>query len=152
MNSIEPIFFGVISLAGIAVAYSGYELGLTQFGKPGAGLFPFILGIALPLLCIPLLIRWFRVRAINAPLPLAEGTHRPWHVETAIYAALIVYVLALPYLGFTVCSLLLVFFLVRFTAGKSSMTSLMLSVALVAPLVLILGKALKVGLPEASLF
>ncbi len=152
MNSIEPIFFGVISLVGIAVAYSGYDLGLTQFGKPGAGLFPFILGIALPFLCIPLLIQWLRVRAVNASSPPAESAYRPWYVETAIYAALIVYVLALPYLGFTICSLLLVFFLVRLTAGKSTMVSFMLSIVLVAPLVLILGKALKIGLPEASLF
>lgn len=152
MNRIEPIFLGIISLVGIAVAYSGYDLGLTQFGKPGAGLFPFILGIGLPLLCVPLLIRWFRFPAARAALPLTENANRPWRVESAIYLALIIYVLALPYLGFTICSLLLVFFLVRFTAGKSTITSLMLSIALVMPLVLILGKALKVKLPEASLF
>lgn len=152
MIRLELVLLVLIAAAGSIAAYYGYELGLTQFGKPGAGLFPFIIGIALPLLCAPLLVQRLVVPADPTGSEVIEGSRTHWRAEAAVYLALAAYVVTLPYLGFAIGSLLLVFFLVRFIAGKPWIASGLMAVVVVAPLVVILGKVLKVSLPQSSLF
>jgi hypothetical protein len=135
------------AIIGAAAAWNGYDMGLIQFGKPGAGLFPLLIGMLLTLLSIPELLR-----AWNAPAETARDSKRRTALEVSIFAALVVYVAALPYIGFLASSTALVAFLLYLAGRKRLTVAVALSVALVFPIYAIFAWALNVQFPQPAIF
>ena len=150
MRPLEVILLLAFGSIGLAAAYVGYGMGLTQFNKPGPGLFPFLIGTLLTLLSIPLLLKW-NSKPVGSSAS-AETVQRYWFREALVYVSLALYAASLPYLGFALSSLLLVFFLLRVVAAQSLFYSAAISACLVLPLLILFDLALKVGLPKSRLF
>ena len=145
---LDIILLAAAALIGAAAAWNGYDMGLIHFNKPGAGLFPLLIGLLLTLLSVSALFN--ALRAPNGSP--ARDTDRHIGLELTIFFSLIVYVVALPYVGFAVSSIAFVAFLLYTAGRKSMMFSLAFSIALVIPLYTIFALALKVQLPKSSLF
>src|SRR5690606_21558613 len=117
--------------------------------KPGAGLFPLLIGVLLGALSLPALIHALRT-------PAAEtGAREPDHhrrLDLVVFLALAAYIVVLPYAGFAISSTVLVAFLF-YTAGRMSLiASAAFAVALVLPLYLVFSLLLKVQFPTSSFF
>ena len=147
-----------IFVLGIAVAWSAWDMGLTHFKKPGPGLFPFLIGIALAVLAAALALggRASTEPALSptepsalAPIPAAPGGRLR---ELAVYFALVFYALSLTYVGFAASSLLFVIFLLRFVGRKSWLYAAVVSLAVVAPCMILFVYVLKMQLPRGALF
>ncbi len=146
MRRLDIGLLGVAILIGGIAGYSAIEMGLTQFGKPGSGLFPLI---------ISALLIGFSVVAMAQRLATWEEPRDEAAVSTTwdrflpatVYAALLVYTFLLPRLGFTLSSVLMTFFFLKIIGRKGLVLSLALSFGLVVPLAVIFQWFLKVELP-----
>lgn len=144
LDIVLPIAAAII---GVAAAWSATGMGLVEFNKPGAGMFPFLIGIILTVLSIPAFIHSARKTRTTS----AVSAERHTALEVTIFIGLIAYVLALPWFGFLVSSVAFVAFLFRIAARKSALVSFALGVILVVPIYLILAVALKVPVPQSSI-
>ena len=148
MNRLEASLFAAVAVIGVAAAYSGYQMGLTQFNKPGSGLFPFIIGALLVLLAVPTLAKRKLLRA-EAPV---ERAARAWRHEGSIYFGLAAYAALLTLIGFAPSSTLLVLLLLRFVGERSWLFCVSMSICIVAPLFIVFDVLLKLNLPKSMLF
>lgn len=148
MNRLETALFAAVAGIGVAAAYSGVQMGLTQFNKPGTGLFPFIIGTVLALLAVPSLLKRM---APQAPAP-ADKARRAWRHEVSIYFALAAYAVLLTYAGFALSSSLFVLLLLRLVGRKGWLFCISTSLCIVAPLVIVFDLIFKLNLPKGVLF
>ena len=148
MARLDIILLAAAALIGVAAAGGGYDMGLIQFNKPGAGLFPLLIGVFLTLISLPALVYALRTPAIPPP----SDANRHIGLDLAIFTALIAYAIALPYVGFVVSSIGFVAFLLHTAGKKSLMSSAVFSIALVVPLYAIFAFVLKIQFPKSSLF
>lgn len=102
----------------IFVMICSYELGLGNFSSSGPGLMPFLIGIALFAVSIPILITSLsRIRAKNdMVIEVARSKINVWKVGSVVLS-LFLYCLLLNKLGYIVATSLLFIFLFR--AGGS---------------------------------
>src|SRR5690606_2285006 len=68
----DIILTAAAAIVGAAAAWSGYQMGLVQFGKPGAGLFPLLIGVLLALLSA---LEFLRAWNASVELPLGNAGH-----------------------------------------------------------------------------
>ena len=145
-NKRDMVFAAVLILLGIAVIIGALRLKLGTPLHPGAGFFPFLIGIVLIALSILLLIRaWL----------MGGGAHQPfkeWKQASIVVAAQAFYVATLDVLGYVFCSILLSFAVLRSMEVRSWKTllgaSLILSVGAYILFRYILGVDLPAGLLE----
>lgn len=144
---------------GAAAAIGGYDLGLIQFRKPGAGLFPFIVGIFLAIIAFWTVAREvlrLRARSIGPTLSALTIEAGPAQArlrkEILLLLALAAYMAALNVIAFAPASTLLVAVIVRFVGERSWTYTALLSLGIVLPMTLILGVALKMQLPGGTFY
>ncbi len=150
------VCFGLI---GVAAAIGGYDLGLIQFRKPGAGLFPFVVGIFLAIIAFWTVAREaMRLRAHSIPPTLSASmaeaalAQARLRKEILLLLALAAYTAALNIVAFAPASALLVAVMVRFVGERSWTYTALLSLGIVLPMALILGVALKMQLPGGTFY
>ncbi len=117
-NKRDMIFAAVLIPLGIAVIIGGLRLKLGTPLHPGAGFFPFLIGIVLIALSVSLLMRaWL----------MGGGAHQPfseWKQASIVVAAQAFYVATLDVLGYVFCSILLSFAVLRSMEVRSWKTLL----------------------------
>jgi hypothetical protein len=145
---IDIILTAAAAIVGAAAAWSGYQMGLVQFGKPGAGLFPLLIGVLLALLSA---LEFLRAWNASVELPLSNAGHH-FALSSSIFAALAVYVVVLPFFGFLASSIVLVSFLFYVAGRKRLLLAVAFGIALVLPVYVIFGWALKLQFPQLSIF
>ena len=97
---------------GIAVALGSLRYGLGPLASPGTGFLPFLAGCAIALLALIGLIQSTLKRRKGAGwTPILKGVN--WHKPLLVMAALIAYALMMKPLGFLLCTVLFIGFLLR---------------------------------------
>ena len=128
-------------LLGLAGAVGSIQLGLGDLLDPGAGLWPFVICLALVGCSTALLIGGRRFR--NAE----RFTPRSLRVLAAI-AGISLFVAVVPYVGFEFPSILLIFAWVRFFGREPWWLSAVLAVALTTAFWLLFVLVLQIPLPR----
>lgn len=111
MNVSDRVVTIFLLVTGVYTCFESLGLSLGSLGNPGAGFLPFILGTSLICLSIILLLRSKKeTKASNESTPRVKDWRR-----RVIYVVIVMlgYVLLLEPLGFVLCSLLLMGFLMR---------------------------------------
>jgi putative tricarboxylic transport membrane protein len=116
---------------GLGFIYGSVRLGLGTLREPGAGFLSLFAGSCLTLMALILFFQSF-IRGKGLPSKssaLWEGMK--WHRPVIIGLVLLGYILALESLGFILCALFLIFFMLKvledFSWGKSVLISVMAS-------------------------
>lgn len=104
---------GAIWIAvGIAVALGSLRYGLGPLDSPGTGFLPFLAGCAIAFLgLIGLIQSTFKRRKGTGWTPILRGVH--WQKPLLVMAALFAYALLMKPLGFVLCTILFIGFLLR---------------------------------------
>lgn len=130
-------------LLGLYVLYGSLELGLWTTLGPGAGLFPFAMGVVLTLMSLIWVVQ--EQRAPSTPREEVELSH-----VAAVIGSLLVLAAVLPFLGFQVALLLFLMYHLRIRARLGWVKSLIISVAGSVGVFYLFTLGLKVSLPVAS--
>ena len=116
---------------GLGFIYGSIRLGLGTLREPGSGFLSLFAGSCLTLMALILFFQSF-IRGKGLPSKISalwEGMK--WHRPVIIGLVLLGYILALESLGFILCSLLLIFFMLKalenFSWGKAALISVMAS-------------------------
>ena len=97
---------------GIAVALGSLRYGLGPLASPGTGFLPFLAGCAIALLALIGLIQsTLKQRRGTGWTPILRGVR--WQKPLLVMAALIAYALLMKPLGFLLCTVLFIGFLLR---------------------------------------
>jgi len=148
---------GIVTLF-ILICGLGYFLAATQYsiGKldsPGAGLMPRLLGIAFVLLSASLLVtNWFGRRSEPPPSPAHRERSPKLKTPLQVTVILILYVAAIPPLGFILSTFLAIFFTARFMGLEGWRKPVLLSLGTVAFAHLLFVLLLDVPLPVGALW
>lgn len=106
IRALPIVSFCFLVLGGVYLAGS-LDLPMGSAARPGAGLFPFLVGIALVALSSPLFIRSLRLKETQQektePFPRGKDRQR----VMAVAAALFFFVVLLKPLGYIICSIAL---------------------------------------------
>lgn len=128
------------------VAIESHRLGVGSFRSPGPGFLPFFSSVFLGLLALALLIDSARATGVAA-MP-EEGTPSgSWKSPARALAALSVYVVLLETLGFLLCTLGLIAFLLRVVERKSWPVAISTAVLAALGSVVVFQFWLKIQLP-----
>lgn len=125
---VSSLFWMAIALGFI---YGSVRLGLGTLGEPGSGLLSFLAGSCLALMALILFVQSFaRKKGPQIKISaLWEGMK--WHRPVTIGLVLLGYILGLESIGFILCSLLLIFLMLKvlenFSWGKAVLISVMAS-------------------------
>lgn len=148
MGKKEIISSIVCMLIAIAVLTASLRLGIGPFHNPGPGFMGFCAGALLAVLSAALIATVLTEREKTAPLSdLWED--RDWHIPLIVVAALILYCLALPGLGYLSATFVLMaalFALNRINVGMALCGALLISVSTF----ILFDSLLKVPLPRGS--
>lgn len=87
------------------VCWQAYKLGLGPYRIPGAGLFPFVLGVLLCVLSVFYFLKTWRSRRLEQEYHLWQGLR--WRKVILVFSLLFAYALLLETVGFHLCTLLL---------------------------------------------
>lgn len=111
MKKGELIVAFVLEGLGIWVAIDSYKLGLQTLGNPGAGFFPFLSGILLCILILPICINSLKdLRKVNRAVgEKLAGYQVNLKKRSAVLACLIGYFLFLNILGFLITTSLFMY-------------------------------------------
>ncbi len=133
---------------GLGFIYGSVRLGLGTLGEPGSGFLSFVAGICLTLMALILFIHSFiREKALPDKISaLWQGMK--WHRSVMIALVLLGYILGLESIGFILCSLILIFLMLRVLEKYSWGKSILISVMASAFSYLIFSVLLKVMLPK----
>jgi hypothetical protein len=108
-------------LIGVVIAGFSALMGIGSVGKPGAGFMPFLAGLLIGILALVDLVSAYRAKRRNAiEMPQREAV-RKMVIATA---ALVVWALLMPTLGFPLTTLALMVVLFRYAEAVSWKTSL----------------------------
>lgn len=116
---------------GLGFIYGSVRLGLGTLREPGSGLLSLLAGSCLALMALILFFQSF-VRGKGLQIKISalwEGMK--WHRPVTIGFVLLGYILGLESIGFILCSLLLIFFMLKvlenYSWGKAALISVMAS-------------------------
>ena len=135
-----------VLLLGIAILWQGKGLDPGTFRAPGAGFFPFLLGITLIILSFPQIIK-----GTKDDNNLSPFTARRLIRVSTVFAALLVYFIFLEYLGFLVMSFLLMAFCFVWVARYKWYAALIWAFVSIALAHLLFDVLLKSSLPKGAL-
>jgi len=105
------IFAFILEGFGIWIIIDSYRMGLKTLRDPGAGLFPFILGILLCLLALPTCVRSLKNIRLEVSATKGEGIVRSGKNLKLIVATVLLtsYFVFLPTLGFLTTTLIFLY-------------------------------------------
>ena len=133
---------------GLGFIYGSVRLGLGTLGEPGSGFLSFVAGSCLTLMALILFIQSF-IREKGLPGKIsALWQGMKWHRSVMIALVLLGYILGLESVGFILCSLVLIFLMLRVLEKYSWGKSILISVTASAFSYLIFSVLLKVMLPK----
>lgn len=136
---------------GLGFIYGSVRLGLGTLGEPGSGFLSFLAGSCLTLLALILFIQSF-IQGKGLPGKMsALWAGMKWHRPVMIALVLLGYILGLESIGFILCSLLLIFLMLRVLEDFSWGKSVLISVLASASSYFIFSVLLKVMLPRGVL-
>ena len=141
-NFIGSLVFLAVSLL---AAFEGYRLKPGNLAEPGAGFFPFYIGIILAALSLVLLIQVLGTRLSRKEEPFAIGGR--WGRLLFALALFPVYVYAVKPLGYLICSFVLMILLLRGVEGQSWKLTFVISVLCTVLSYVVFAKYLGVPLP-----
>jgi len=144
-NKRDMIFAAVLIPLGIAVIIGAFRLKLGTPLHPGAGFFPFLIGIVLIALSILLFIRGW-VEHGKEHQPFSE-----WKQASIVVAAQAFYVVTLDFLGYVFSSIVLSFAVLRSMEVRSWKTLLGASLILSVVAYILFRFLLAVDLPAGLL-
>jgi len=139
--------FGILLSAGYL--HKTLELPMGEMDQPGAGVFPLLIAGILFIASISALWEGWQRRATSEPLDLPQGEDRVRLLK--LVALLLVYFLAIPWLGFLVSSVLFCILLIRLLSDLSWQRSTAYAVIMTAVVYLIFIAILKVPMPAGIL-
>ncbi len=150
MAKADRITGGVMLLFALGVVAMARQMPMfAEFG-PGAGFLPFWLGVLIGVLAILLFVNAGHYRGEHeegSTLPTRRGAIR----SAVAFAALVVYVLLLQYLGFFIPTLLVITFLMKALGHDTWKNSIVIAVAGTLALYVVFGVLLEVTLPASIL-
>jgi putative tricarboxylic transport membrane protein len=131
IRALPIVSFCFLVLGGVYLAGS-LELPMGSAARPGAGLYPFLVGIALVALSAPLFIRSLRLKETQQektePFPRGKDRQRVMAVATALFF----FVVLLKPWGYIICSIALMGVILRLLGlrswGKVVLTSIFTAV------------------------
>jgi hypothetical protein len=136
MNTRGKDIFGALFwlLFAIYIVIKSYGIGLGKWSMPGPGYFPFGAALLFGIISLLFLIKTLR-KAPSEEIPPSITKER-WQKVVLTLIAIIVYVLFLSWIGFIICTFLLVVFFLRVVASQRWFTAIIagLSVTLGAHL------------------
>ncbi len=144
-NKKDMIFAAVLIPLGIAVTIGALRLKLGTPLHPGAGFFPFLIGLVLIALSVLLFIRGW-VEDGKAHQPFSE-----WKQASIVVAAQAFYVVTLDFLGYVFSSIVLSFAVLRSMEVRSWKTLLGASLILSVGAYILFRYLLAVDLPAGLL-
>lgn len=148
MKKGELIVSFLIEGLGIWIIVDSYMLGVQTFANPGAGLFPFLLGILLCILILPICINSLKdLRKVNVAIEKKLVGYQFDLKKVCVLACLIGYFLFLNILGFLVTTLLFLYGLFWVGNPWRWLYDLVFSVVLTALTYIIFYVLLQIPLP-----
>jgi putative tricarboxylic transport membrane protein len=142
-NFIGALVFLAFGLFG---TFEGYRLKPGTLSAPGAGFFPFYLGIIVTILSFILLFKVFMVKLASKEDFFKIGGR--WKRLLFALALFVAYVYALKPVGFLICSFVLLILLLRVVEGRSWKSTLIISVICTVLSYFVFAKYLGVPLPK----
>ncbi len=101
---LETCFDFLMLVIGIVIAVMSWEYGFGSFGRPGPGLYPFFIGVAIAVFALFILVSELRSDASNPALD-KEGAI----TLILMTATFCLWIVAMPLLGYVVVTLLAAF-------------------------------------------
>jgi putative tricarboxylic transport membrane protein len=141
-NFIGSLAFLPVSLFAV---FEGYRLKPGSLSEPGAGFFPFYLGIILAALSLVLLLQVFGDRLTRKEDSFSIGER--WGRLLFALALFPVYVYTVKPLGYVICSFVLMILLLRVVEGRGWKLTFMISVLCTVLSYVVFAKYLGVPLP-----
>jgi len=136
---------------GVSISYGGYSLGLGGLHTPGAGFFPLLIGCAIiGLSLLHITNQLFISRSIEENVfswPDKKGRKQVGKV----FFSLIAYGICFEYLGFIICTFLIMFYLLKFIGRKKWFYSLLVSLIIAVCSFYVFEVVLKLGLSKGFL-
>lgn len=144
----EKNFIGafVFFFVGTFAVFEGWRMNLGTLLNPGAGFFPFYLGIILSFLSILLFYKEVRSRFAETRNPIEIAGR--WKRLLFALALFVSYAFALNSVGFIICSIVLLILLCRVVEGCSWRSALLISIICAVVSYLVFAKYLGVPLPK----
>jgi len=131
---------------GIAISYGGYSLGLGGLHTPGAGFFPLLIGFAIIALSLLHVINQLFISKSTDEDVFSWPDKKGMKQVGKVFFSLIGYGICLEYLGFIICTFLIMFYLLKFIGRKKWFYSLLVSLIIAACSFYVFERVLKLGL------
>ena len=145
----DAIAAGLLVAVGLYAAVAAYGFGLGRLSEPGAGFFPFV-AAALVVVCATAILVALLVPALRKRF---EFTERPavthWIRVWLCVAALVIYAIALPRIGFGISTFLLMIGLSRIDPTVTWRASLLIGTLGAAGFWIVFAYLLKVNFPPS---
>ena len=138
------ILAGVSILLAAATIVRSVSYPAGQDGIPGPGFFPIIIAALMILASVSLVITSLRIKPEeDMPLKLLGADNKRAYLTMAV---MIVYVIAMPLLGFCVSSFLLLFGMIRWLSSYKPLVCALVAAAVVGMIYVVFGVVLGVSL------
>jgi hypothetical protein len=135
----------VVLVFGVVAAVLAYGYGLGSLRRPGPGLWPFVVSIAIAVLAVILLV-------VGRTLADAEKFTRASYLVLAGAATFVGLGLLLPTIGFEIPAVLLGIVWLRFLGGETWRSTIVISICTTAGFYLLFLYALRIPLPHLLAF
>jgi hypothetical protein len=136
----------VVVLVGLFFAFSSVPIYMQSIGAgPGAGVFPFWIGLMLTACGLVYLVNSFRSHSPGKVM-VGAGEEKGWLVWTGL--SLVAYVGLMPYLGFALSTFLFTAVHLRFIGGYKWVFSIVFSLVVAIACAYVFRVGLYIGLPR----
>ena len=146
----DAIAAGLLLAAGLYAAVAAYGFGLGRLSEPGAGFFPFVAAV-LVVVCATAILVATSVPTLKKRFAVTERpaiTH--WIRVWLTVAALVIYAIALPRIGFTISTFLLMVGLSRIDPTVTWRASLLIGTLGTAGFWMVFAYFLKLNFPAPA--
>jgi putative tricarboxylic transport membrane protein len=134
--------------AGVVITYFSLGYGIGNLGSPGPGYVAFVMGLVIMVLSAIMVLR--DVHKGKEPLSrLFRGTN--WPRVALTVAALLLYTILLPYIGFIVDSMILIYFLIFLAGKRNHVVAGIMAIAVSCLSYYLFSRLLQVALPPGLL-
>lgn len=151
LRALPVTFFCFLVLGGAYLAGS-LNLPMGSADRPGAGLYPFLVGITLIALSVPLFIRSVRQKETQQEKEEAFPKGKDLKRVVAVALTIVFFIVLLKPLGYAVCSAVLMGAILRFLGLRSWEKIVLISILTAAISYYLFASVLDVPLPRGILF
>lgn len=144
LSSLFCLFFGIY------FTVESFRFGLGEWARPGPGYFPFGAGLLFIIISLFVFVSTLR-KAFSNETPSQSSDRFHWQNIVLILMGMLAFALLLKKLGFALCSLGLVIFLIRVIARKSWFNSIMTGLVVAIVFHILFNVLLNAQLPRGIL-